>query len=363
MSHVLGALLASSPLLAQAWTRCLRANACSANFVIDRSDDAVFITFSGTQAVASSSGLGRGFFEPVSLYSNTHDIFTPLGRGEEDDGGKPQPMLLQASALRLFMSLYHTSEFQIREEHENIHLFRMMAPKPLDYKLLNENVKKVAYAVKGELYLRASELQKEGKKVVALCQAPFLLDDPNVGLLFPADVIARAKHYLSLNSGGLGMFNRTIRLLEAGIEPVYVFDGQPPELKKQELAKRLVFTILHLKRKDATNDLNTTIETGDLEGIEKYSKRTVKNLIPVDDCRVFSQVTKQHNEDCKRLLRLMGVPTIEAPCEAEAQCAALCKSDKVLEELRLTMDQFIDLCILSGCDYCDNIKGGAIRKA
>jgi len=41
-------------------------------------------------------------------------------------------------------------------------------------------------------------------QVVALCQAPFLLDDPNVGLLFPADAIARAKHYLSLTSGGLG---------------------------------------------------------------------------------------------------------------------------------------------------------------
>ncbi|XP_042471823.1 flap endonuclease 1 isoform X3 [Zingiber officinale] len=175
-----------------------------------------------------------------------------------------------------------------------------------------------------------------------------------------------------------GMFNRTIRLLEAGIEPVYVFDGQPPELKKQEFAKR------YSKREDATNDLNTAIEISDLEGIEKHSKRTVK-------------VTKQHHEDCKRLLRLMGVPTIEAPCEAEAQCTALCKSDKVfavasedmdtltfgaprflrylmdpssrkipvmefevskvLEELRLTMDQFIDLCILSGCDYCDSIKG------
>ncbi|KAG6479859.1 hypothetical protein ZIOFF_063335 [Zingiber officinale] len=82
-------------------------------------------------------------------------------------------------------------------------LMSKMAPKPLDYKLLNENVKKVAYVVKGELYLQASELQKEGKKVVALWQAPFLLDDTNVGLLFPADVIARAKHYLSLNSGGL----------------------------------------------------------------------------------------------------------------------------------------------------------------
>ncbi|VAH46577.1 unnamed protein product [Triticum turgidum subsp. durum] len=79
----------------------------------------------------------------------------------------------------------------------------MMGRKALDYEELNENVKKVQYAVRGELYLRASELQKEGKRiiftnvgnphalgqkqVVALCQAPFLLDDPNVGLIFPAE--------------------------------------------------------------------------------------------------------------------------------------------------------------------------------
>jgi hypothetical protein len=41
-----------------------------------------------------------------------------------------------------------------------------MARKPLDYEELNENVKKVQYAVRGELYLRASELQKEGKKII-----------------------------------------------------------------------------------------------------------------------------------------------------------------------------------------------------
>ncbi|KAM5560852.1 flap endonuclease 1 [Rosa sericea] len=175
-----------------------------------------------------------------------------------------------------------------------------------------------------------------------------------------------------------GMFSRTIRLLEAGIKPVYVFDGKPPELKSQELAKR------YSKRVDATQDLATAVESGNKEDIEKFSKRTVK-------------VTKQHNEDCRRLLRLMGVPVIEAPSEAEAQCAVLCKAGKVyavasedmdsltfgapkflrhlmdpssrkipvmefdvakvLEELNLTMDQFIDLCILSGCDYCDSIRG------
>lgn len=104
-----------------------------------------------------------------------------------------------------------------------------MALKALDYENLNENVKNCQYAVRGELYLRASELQKEGKKiiftnvgnphalgqkpltfprqVIALCQAPFLLDDPNVGLIFPADAIARAKHYLAMTSGGLGAYS------------------------------------------------------------------------------------------------------------------------------------------------------------
>ena len=49
---------------------------------------------------------------------------------------------------------------------ENI--YSTMSPKALDYDSLNENVKKVQYAVRGELYLRASELQKEGKKVYIL---------------------------------------------------------------------------------------------------------------------------------------------------------------------------------------------------
>ncbi|KAM0843261.1 hypothetical protein ACQ4PT_057827 [Festuca glaucescens] len=113
-----------------------------------------------------------------------------------------------------------------------------MGRKGLDYEDLNENVKKVQYAVRGELYLRASELQKEGKRiiftnvgnphalgqkpltfprqVVALCQAPFLLDDPNVGLIFPADAIARAKHYLAMAPGGLGAYSDSRVSLELG---------------------------------------------------------------------------------------------------------------------------------------------------
>jgi hypothetical protein len=30
---------------------------------------------------------------------------------------------------------------------------------------------------------------------------------------------------------------------------------------------------------------------------------------------------------------------------------------RVLEELQMTAAQFVDLCILLGCDYCDSIRG------
>ena len=36
-----------------------------------------------------------------------------------------------------------------------------------------------------------------------------------------------------------GMFNRTIKMMEGGLKPCYVFDGKPPNMKSGELAKRL----------------------------------------------------------------------------------------------------------------------------
>ena len=32
-----------------------------------------------------------------------------------------------------------------------------------------------------------------------------------------------------------GMFSRTIRMMESGIKPVFVFDGKAPDLKKKEV--------------------------------------------------------------------------------------------------------------------------------
>ena len=117
----------------------------------------------------------------------------------------------------------------------------------------------------------------------------------------------------------MGMFYRTLRIVDNGIKPVYVFDGAPPKLKSGELAKRFQ------RKAEATEGLEEAKETGTAEDVEKFSRRTVR-------------VTREHNAECQRLLKCMGVPYIIAPTEAEAQCAVLARAGKVYAAASEDMD-------------------------
>lgn len=54
----------------------------------------------------------------------------------------------------------------------------------------------------------------------------------------------------------MGTFYRTIRLVENGIKPVYVFDGKPPDMKSHQLNKRAE------RREEAEKELQKATEAG-----------------------------------------------------------------------------------------------------
>lgn len=172
------------------------------------------------------------------------------------------------------------------------------------------------------------------------------------------------------------IINKTICLLERNIKPVYIFDGKAPDLKKAILDKR------HAERKKAAEKMKKM--DGDQK--TKFFKRS-------------TVVTREQMEECKEILAALGIPAIQSIEEADSQCANLAKMglvsgvssedmdiltfgtpkllrnfsackgvkeislDNVLSELEITQDQFIDLCILLGCDYCPTIKGVGMVRA
>jgi len=185
-----------------------------------------------------------------------------------------------------------------------------------------------------------------------------------------------------------GLFYRTTKLVEMGIKVAYVFDGIPPTLKEVEIKRRAKVKA---------------------EALVKYEKAIKEGKI--DKARSYAQMTSKLKDympdDSKRLLTELGVPWIQAPSEGEAQAAYLTmkgdaeycgsqdydsllfgakalvrnvtisgrrklprknvyvevvpeimKLEKVLTELDVTREQFIDIAMLIGTDFNpDGVKG------
>jgi flap endonuclease-1 len=176
------------------------------------------------------------------------------------------------------------------------------------------------------------------------------------------------------------------------MRPVFVFDGRPPIEKSAEIARRRTI------RERYAEEAAAAREAGDLA--RAYSKSTMT-----------SRLTTEMIADAKQLLRLMGLPFVDAPSEAEAQAAHMAQRDvwgavskdydallfgaprlvrfltisgreflpsqgrsrpitpelidlqRMLDALGITRQQLIDLGLLVGTDFHRGVRGIGPKKA
>ena len=181
-----------------------------------------------------------------------------------------------------------------------------------------------------------------------------------------------------------GLFYRNINLLLEGIKLVYVFDGKMPDLKHGTFVARMNI------KDEAREKYERAKKEEDKEMMGKYAKQ-------------LTRLTDEIKKESIELLEAMGIPCIQAPSEAEAQAAHLCRRhkelyavasqdydslafgatrliqnmtlarkrktvsgfitispeiielEKVLNDLQINLEQLICLAILAGTDY--NPKG------
>jgi len=191
-----------------------------------------------------------------------------------------------------------------------------------------------------------------------------------------------------------GLMFRSTRLIhDYGINLVFIFDGEPPKLKEQEIQKRREL------REKATLEWRKALEKGDYD--TAFSKAVMT-----------SRLTKSMINDSKRLLDLLGIPYAQAPEEAEAQAAhmaikgdvwassskdydtllfgsprlvryltiygkeflpskgtsrplkpELINLNRLLSKHNITREQLVDLAILIGTDFNHGIEGVGPKTA
>jgi flap endonuclease-1 len=103
-----------------------------------------------------------------------------------------------------------------------------------------------------------------------------------------------------------GLFYRTINLFESNVSPIFVFDGEPPVLKKDTIKER------HEVREEARMKWEEALSVGDIVAAKKYAQFS-------------SRLTDEMIHESEVLLDCLGVPWIRAPSEGEAQAAYMTK--------------------------------------
>lgn len=240
------------------------------------------------------------------------------------------------------------------------------------------------------------------------------------GMTLGIDISIFLYKYLYNNDDHLeGLTRLILRLLKNHITPVFVFDGKPPTEKsdtlKQRKEKRNILSIrkeiynkcINIEREEFKdiNEFNENIKKYISDNFDDFEISTseLKALYekPIEELREeHDKIAKKiiyvkisHIESAMKLFDLFGIGYIQAPSEAETLMAILCKDghidgcisedtdilanggtlflrnfnasgttveeyclDGILSCLNFTHDQFIDMCILCGCDYTTKIN-------
>jgi flap endonuclease-1 len=135
-----------------------------------------------------------------------------------------------------------------------------------------------------------------------------------------------------------GLLYRTVRFLEAGMRPVYVFNGHYPDFKRHTVRKR------RAKREAAARQWKEAVRAG--KPALKYAQQAA---------RIDTEIV----ESSKELLELMGVPWIQAPSEGEAQCAWMCQQGLVFA----TASQDFDSLLFGSTRLVRNLSAIARKDA
>jgi len=137
-----------------------------------------------------------------------------------------------------------------------------------------------------------------------------------------------------------GIFYRNVSLLSEGIKLVYVFDGEPPELKNKTHNKR------EQTREVSKERYEEAKQKEDIGMMKRYSSQ----LIRLDDEMI---------KESKELLEAMGIVVVQAPSEGEAEAAYLCRTK---EEVYASVSQDYDSLLFGAQRLIQNLTLSRRRK-